>query len=414
MARLPSSAPPTLPALMADEFRLDLEVITPMFGGSAETRAVNAEHPVRAASVRGQLRFWWRATAGAAFSTHKELLEAESLIWGRMATHAPEKDTSGKGTKDAAVDAGVGRVAISVETLTAGQRRSADQMPQKAQMSYAIFPFQGNNQQSAAEYVEGARVRLTLRGLGSDRAAVLQALAAWVQFGGVGARTRRGCGSVRVIGGDALPALAMGSARSGQAWSLRPRVILFGAPKSSAFAAWQAALMVYRDFRQLPGFARNEGSGGRPGRSRFPEADTLRRFMRTHSPEHRPLIDVDGFPRADLGLPIIFQFKDKRSGDPAQQSLEGATEGLLRFASPVITKVVERDGQFVPMLALLDAPHVWEGRGGVRLKGRRELIPKEQLQLSESARREIRPLAGRPVREALLEYARTQGFREAK
>lgn len=411
MARLPTSAPPTLPPLNADEFHVDLEVITPMFGGSAAARTVNSDHPVRAASVRGQLRFWWRATAGAAFKTHQELLDAESRIWGCMATPGKEK----KGKDGKTVDpVDVGRVSVSVETLGAGKVGSADQFPQKMLMSYAIFPFQANNQQSAAEYVDGVRFRLILRGLGSDRAAVIQALAAWIQFGGVGARTRRGCGSVRVVGGDALPVVSVGAARSGQAWSLRPRVVLFGAPKPSAFAAWQAALVVYRDFRQLPGFARNEGSRERPGRSRFPEADTLRRALRTHAPEHRPLIDVDGFPRADLGLPIIFQFKDRRSGDPAPQTLEGATEGLLRFASPVITKVVERDGEFVPMLALLDAPHVWEGKAGVRLKGRRELIPREQLQLPEGDRKQIRPLAGRPVREALVEFARTQGFREAK
>lgn len=38
----------------------DLSLATPMLGGGVESLKVDTEMPIRAQSVRGQLRFWWR------------------------------------------------------------------------------------------------------------------------------------------------------------------------------------------------------------------------------------------------------------------------------------------------------------------------------------------------------------------
>lgn len=60
-----------------------IEVITPMFGGvfPGETDTVT---PVRASSIRGQLRFWWRATIGAKCTDIDDLAKREGAIWGTM------------------------------------------------------------------------------------------------------------------------------------------------------------------------------------------------------------------------------------------------------------------------------------------------------------------------------------------
>jgi CRISPR type III-B/RAMP module RAMP protein Cmr1 len=39
-----------------------------MFGGGVVAREVDETHPIRETSIRGQLQFWWRATAGAKYA----------------------------------------------------------------------------------------------------------------------------------------------------------------------------------------------------------------------------------------------------------------------------------------------------------------------------------------------------------
>lgn len=158
---------------------------------------------------------------------------------------------------------------------------------------------------------------------------------------------------------------------------------------------------MYRDFRQKPGIARNESSESkRPGRSRWPEPDSIRRITGQHAWNHSPTHAVQrGFPRADLGLPIIFHFKDR--GDPADATLHGPADGLDRFASPVITKAEAVDDGYRPLVLVLNAPHVWQF-GDLRLNDKR--ITQTQVALTREERGEVPPLGGEDVREALIRH----------
>ena len=65
------------------------------------------------------------------------------------------------------------------------------------------------------------------------------AFKAWCAFGGLGARTRRGCGAVHCASiAPELPDL-FGK-------------VLVGRPQSNALEAWKEAVKAYRDFRQSP------------------------------------------------------------------------------------------------------------------------------------------------------------------
>lgn len=55
------------------ELRVQLEVVTPILGGSHQTRAVDEVDVIRAPSVRGHLRFWWRALYASKYSSVAEL-----------------------------------------------------------------------------------------------------------------------------------------------------------------------------------------------------------------------------------------------------------------------------------------------------------------------------------------------------
>ncbi|MDR1049133.1 MAG: type III-B CRISPR module RAMP protein Cmr1, partial [Synergistaceae bacterium] len=64
------------------EAAFDVELITPMYGGGAVAGVNDSSFPIRSPSVRGHLRFWWRATRGARFETAEELFREEEKIWG--------------------------------------------------------------------------------------------------------------------------------------------------------------------------------------------------------------------------------------------------------------------------------------------------------------------------------------------
>ncbi|WP_197050733.1 type III-B CRISPR module RAMP protein Cmr1 [Deinococcus sp. YIM 77859] len=401
---MPRTAPPLpadLPSLPApDTLTVHLRTITPMFGGSAEPRHVDERHPVRAASVRGHLRFWWRATAGAGYATPQELHEAESRIWGSAQTP--------------------GRVRVTVEVTDAGQhcepirhvRRSNGKMATDfgAYPAYALFPFQGTIKHGKTEEMpatarENVAFTLHLTCPPELRPEVETALHAWVLFGGIGARTRRGCGSLELVGTEAQ--FPRHHKKAGKLLTALPGHYFIGKPQRNPVQAWAEAVAVYRDFRQGVDFARNKGQqSNRPGRSRYPEPDTLRDLTWRYG--HQVIHPVRGFPRADLGLPIIFHFQGQ--GEPDDQTLQGSREGRQRFASPVVTKAARIGGEYVPLVLVLDSPHVWDGPG-VELRGQGE-VKTRQINLSPEELRQIPPLDGRPVREALVQYARTQGFQE--
>ncbi|MCS6781210.1 MAG: type III-B CRISPR module RAMP protein Cmr1, partial [Geminicoccaceae bacterium] len=62
-----------------------LELVTPVLGGAAVPRTIDDVDPVRVPSIRGQLRFWWRALHAHGFDDSKALWQEESELFGRAA-----------------------------------------------------------------------------------------------------------------------------------------------------------------------------------------------------------------------------------------------------------------------------------------------------------------------------------------
>lgn len=56
---------------------VDVEVVTAILGGGSQTRALDDVDVIRAATVRGHLRFWWRALRGHEFAGATDLYAAE-------------------------------------------------------------------------------------------------------------------------------------------------------------------------------------------------------------------------------------------------------------------------------------------------------------------------------------------------
>ncbi len=118
-----------------ETIELELRLITPMFGGGYKAREVDTVQPIRPAAIRGHLRFWWRATAGARYATVEELHKAERELWGAAAT----KDNPA-----------VGKVAIQVQTRSPGEKVLYNQVRDRRaivdyRVSYRLWrPLRGN------------------------------------------------------------------------------------------------------------------------------------------------------------------------------------------------------------------------------------------------------------------------------
>jgi CRISPR-associated protein Cmr1 len=177
-----------------------LSLITPMFGGSADAGQVDPHRPVTAKSIRGHLRFWWRACRAGQFRSVDDMFRREAEIWGAAA------EFNNKG----GLEQGPGAVDLEVEVTNAGQRVNAAELIPKAsresgpQEGVFMFPFQEQKRDNrpAADALRDVSftLRLFLKSEGFKED-VRDALIAWILFGGVGARTRRGCGALKLEGG---------------------------------------------------------------------------------------------------------------------------------------------------------------------------------------------------------------------
>ena len=69
--------------------RYQCELVTPMYGGGVEAGTVDRLMPIRAAGIRGQLRFWWRVAHRQQFikdgqMDHQTMFQRERELWGGL------------------------------------------------------------------------------------------------------------------------------------------------------------------------------------------------------------------------------------------------------------------------------------------------------------------------------------------
>ncbi|HWP38058.1 MAG TPA: type III-B CRISPR module RAMP protein Cmr1 [Gemmatimonadales bacterium] len=122
-----------------------LELVTPVLGGSASTRAVDEVDIVRAPTVRGHLRFWWRALYAAQHASVLTLYERESRIWGRAAT-----DEGGRSGVEIRIDVEKAG-AIDKSDILLYDSKGGKATPG----AYALWPAGGGRVGGGVEFTEG-------------------------------------------------------------------------------------------------------------------------------------------------------------------------------------------------------------------------------------------------------------------
>lgn len=342
----------------------EIQVITPIFGGGAKVGENDPVTLIRPSSIRGHLRFWWRATRGANCSTVSDLRKREGEIWGTVDSPS--------------------RVIVQAELRSQGTTYSCAHIPEgkssarfvASHPAYALFPFQGDerNEIPIAKCTSKVSFELKLiypQILSRD---VEAAVWAWVNFGGIGARVRRGCGALYCPELSPQDASKIGSwykdnlrkfdihLPPSRDWPILPDNLLIKDSRG-ALQAWNDVVGLMQSFRQGQNVGRNPGkASNRPERSRWPEPETIRSATSRRDPKHSrmPRIPDDAFPRAELGLPIVFPivFHFKDHGDPKDTELYPVVDGQekTRMSSPIILRpIVCRNGEVQQMILCLRA-----------------------------------------------------------
>lgn len=362
------AAPQLKPASVARKERTDddrsYRFLTYVFGGGVRVRD-HEKHgdtvtPVRVPSVRGQLRFWWRACNPSGCETLEKLRKREGEIWGTTSQASPVEVTVLK-------QLGKPR---NVSVYEYNDRNRLVPCRGMREIAYGAFPLQPSRedqQQGAQPWVlfDYGSSPFTLRFTYPKEcsADVEAALWAWETFGGLGGRTRRGFGAICRVSTPSNGSIESQLAK----YRENPRIP--GVPslngsrfrvetqrRDTVLEAWTRGLGLLQRIRQGRGFGRNDpppNSQKPAGRSRWPEPDEIRRLTGKTAPIHqRPTVQVQRFPRAAFGMPIVFHFhpgsrnEPGSEGDPGMKPLELRPVSFERFASPLIIRPIPDDNGF--------------------------------------------------------------------
>lgn len=151
-------------------------VTTPMFCGGADGRSAE----LRPASFKGVLRFWWRACAWSHFKGElRKIREEEAKLFGSP-------------------DTGQSRVWLRMDQPTVPSKRSHDVLGSDGvrYLGFGLNPFDGSTRECLAEPFD-LTVTLRCRGVApADTELLGRAVTALGTVGGMGARSRRGFGSL--------------------------------------------------------------------------------------------------------------------------------------------------------------------------------------------------------------------------
>lgn len=388
------------------------KLITPLYGGGVEPNKADPITVVRATEARGHLRFWWRATRGGQFEGDLEKMrKREEVIWGSSA----EKNKPGP--SDVSVEI-VEWNAGTVISQKPYRNRNVNIGDPRSPWGYVAFPLR----EIRGSVRENVTFSIAISFPSTFKVDIETALQAWENFGGIGARTRRGFGALQCVKVNDNPCSAPTkdtfktqlrsylSDLNGCWHSDVPHVTTTTRfetiERGTPMIAWEALFKRLKDFRQ--GFReisnRNNTPGNRrntPGRSKWPEPDAIRR--RTSFAEYHKLGKLaDKFPRAAFGLPINFEFKrsDVEKGDPPKTKLKGTSHD--RLSSPLILRPIACSDGALGLALILETPRT--PPGGLILDGA-ERDKKVESILKEDEAKLIEPLNGQiDVLEAFLNF----------
>lgn len=385
MARHPRiAAPSALPQIQHAEIVevRSYRLITPLLGGGAKVKHPDSQTVVRASAIRGILRFWWRAMRGGQSNGDvKWLKRREAEIWGGRVGNEmfPSK------VRIAVKNASRGSAVKTDADLRLSSTEEIDS--QISKVSYALFILRPiNNQKQDFDVRSDVTFDLEISyPRGDDQLAldVKAAVWAWEQFGGVGARTRRGLGAMQVeaVNGkryerpttnqlagyivDQMQYFQVGGVWPAGTPSLQGLTVneynpqgasvVVSGQHTDALSIWEQLLNRYRNFRQERFMRSRNGRFVPYGSSIWPDSNGLRTTFGAGRHRQSDYGEAPHVARAQLGLPMVIQFmRDKFDIDGQNNVVQFSVENDIgRHASPAIFRPVRVDGAYVGMTLIL-------------------------------------------------------------
>lgn len=399
----------------------EYKLITPLFGGGVAAGEGDPVTLIRGTEIRGLLRFWWRACRGGNYQTLEEMKKAEDKIWGAANKKTAENKDANREKEETSSQWQTERT-VQIAVDQQGDVLPTPYSPNIAP-PYAAFPLQENRRENTPlkNVYKDVSFTLIISFPEDFKQEVEAALWAWETFGGIGARTRRGFGALQLLRVDNqeygdLPLannvgawiekklndskyVASGTPPDGIPHLSNPLQVKFTQPFRNPFEAWKQLITKLSSFRQ----ARN----GYMGRSKWPEAETIRTITNRRYSKHQALSHPAKFPRAAFGLPIVFHFKDIDLGEPEDTTLQGADKESERLASPLILRPLAcKNNTFVGLALLLKGNQVISKELKlVKNKDRQSYPDKIETEPTSAEAKKIPPLYGESdVLQAFIKY----------
>lgn len=187
---------------------LKVETLTPAFIGGARPREADAVSPLRVPSLRGQLRHWFRLGLAAVLRAPRpaegEPVSASATQDAMEALRRLEGDLFGTVTRGSRL---LIKPAKNAKVLSFPRPDQRDR-PGLRYLGYGIFEDRVPGVPCVGSRGQAIEIELGLFREPGD-GALARALAAtvwlWTHLGGLGARWRRGWGSVQLVDGGGLP-----------------------------------------------------------------------------------------------------------------------------------------------------------------------------------------------------------------
>ena len=369
--------PQEAPSSAIEWHTLHCELITPLYGGGVESTKVDEKMPIRVSSIRGQLRFWWRLLA-----MHKwqisDLRKAETDLWGGM----NQGEDDGKASKVLLKVVNISKPVIEKWAEYKPNHNGKLNLHPKeewANVPYVLFPAQGTLKNGRTDVDEqphqllkpGFKWNLMVNfspsinsqnqgPMPSEIEQVWESIRWWSNFGGIGARARRGLGSIEIQQNDYFKKVVSVDEIKQLGLSVSVKTA------NNIYSAWTHAVNKLQSFRQI-GAGRNNHSS----RSHWSEPDAIRQLTNQSISKHsNPKTKGNIFPRAGFGLPIITKFKDNNfQGTDTSSNVDPRTTTLNlqyrkdksaewqrfeRLASPLILRpYINENGQCCSLALVL-------------------------------------------------------------
>jgi hypothetical protein len=309
-----------------------LELLTPCFAGGARP---HDEAELRATTIRGQLRWWFRVLGGFACLQPQPLFDQEHAVFG-SAGRRPHRASPLVVRLRIQSAPRVGRQVLTLEQWQASLGPQA---------GYVLYPLQHRNR-AAFSGTPLPRFDLVYSWRGDPAlwASVQALVSTWAHLGSIGYRSRRGMGAVGFA--EPAPALDSLAIHFGQ-----PRqVLLKQMPAQNARHAIHILAQWLKKWRHY---------------SRTPDASNLHKpaFEFTRQDHDAGLrLHAGEVYRPALGLPIFQRFRNGLAvrWAPGRQ---GRPDTDAHFASPVLLRPYRTAaGRWLALVIFVDA-HRWpDGR----------------------------------------------------